>query len=77
MLTTLEDHCIEMLRLSAMCRGDTSLLTFQWMDLKGRRFLTVVDHALHQCVKWDPLAAWVKARSVDITEPGVLMDETK
>ncbi|KAI9685578.1 MAG: hypothetical protein M1822_004436 [Bathelium mastoideum] len=70
------NHCVEMLRFSAMCRGDTSISTFRWMNVNGRRFATAADRGPRKCVKWEPLAAWVKERSVDITKPGVLLDET-
>lgn len=66
-------HCLEMLRESIMCRGDTSLTTFQHLPTTPPR-LTAVALAHHQCVDWDRLMQWVRARAVPIFEPGVLAE---
>ena len=66
------DHCIEMLRVSAMCRADTSLSTFSWIKKGSRRYPTATDTGPHQCVKWESLAGWVRERSVNISDPTTL-----
>jgi hypothetical protein len=58
-----------------MCRADTSLSTFKWMGPDGHRFPTAWDRSPHRCMKWEGLTAWTKGRSIDITEPGVVIDE--
>ena len=67
------DHCMEMLRVSIMCKGDPSLSTFQWLPGNSSH-LTAVAHGHHQCVDWDRLMTWVRNRAVPIFEPGVLVE---
>ena len=55
-----------------MCRGDTSLSTFDWIERDGQKMPTAVDKGPHRCVKWEPLARWVRERAVDIVAEGVL-----
>lgn len=65
------DHCMEMMRVSIMCKGDPSLSTFRWLP-EDPTHVTAVAHGHHQCVDWDTLMAWVRERAVPIFEPGVL-----
>lgn len=65
------DHCIDSLRQYLMCRPDGGLLTFDWIpDLPGPWANFEVEH---QCVDWDVVHAWSKARSVDIYDPKMLV----
>lgn len=70
-----KDHCLEMLRLAIMCRGDTSLSTFKWIGTSNQRVPTALDESPHQCVNWDSLVMWTRERSVNISAPGTLIDE--
>lgn len=65
------DHCMEMMRLSIMCRGSPSLSTFHYLS-GDPAYLTAVALGHHQCVNWDRLLEWVRERAVPIFEPGVL-----
>lgn len=54
-----------------MCRGDPSLSTFEYVP-GDPSALTAVAKGHHQCVNWQSLLGWVRARSVPIFEEGVL-----
>ena len=64
------DHCIETLRQGIMCRGDVSLATYSYV--KGTSSVTARTWGHHQCLDFDSLTSWIKARSVDIFQEGVL-----
>jgi len=66
------DHCIETLRQGIMCRGDVSLGTYTYLS-GGGHDITARNWASHQCVDFDALMAWAKARAVDIFADGVLV----
>ena len=67
------DHCIELLRASAMCHPDTSsLTTFVW-DTDDKPMLNV-KRSLHQCVNWDELIASMKDRVVGSEEAGSMVN---
>jgi hypothetical protein len=68
------EHCIEILRQSVMCRGDTTLITFHWGHTVK---LPQPDFTLdHTCVNWDSLIEWVKPRAIDVFEEGMLVHPT-
>jgi hypothetical protein len=54
-----------------MCRGDVSLGTYTY--LSGGNDVTARSWASHQCVDFDALMEWTKARSIDIFAKGVLV----
>ena len=66
------DHCVEMLRQAIICKADPSLATFEWLP-GNPPHLTGVAKGHHQCVAWDNLQDWVRARAAPIFEPGVLV----
>ncbi|KAF2197123.1 hypothetical protein GQ43DRAFT_381725 [Delitschia confertaspora ATCC 74209] len=57
------DHCLEYWREAAMCRGDTTLATFQWAE--GKPFSHVYSD--HECVNWKLLDIWARGRMVDMS----------
>ncbi|KAI1190177.1 hypothetical protein F5B17DRAFT_427823 [Nemania serpens] len=66
------EHCLEWLRVAALCRGDTTLTTFQWSgERKG--VLETKYPIPRRCVNHQSLLAWSEERAVDITEPGLLV----
>ena len=67
------DHCLEMLREAIICRGDTTLSTFEWIPGTDPPAPTVVARGRHRCVDWESLMAWVRERAVDAFRPGVLL----
>jgi hypothetical protein len=68
----MEDHCIETLRQGILCRGDVSLGTYTY--LSGGSEITARSWANHQCVDTDALLSWTKARAIDITAEGLLVE---
>ena len=62
------DHCLEYMREAAMCRGDTTLSTFQWAA--GKPYSRVTSE--HECVSWERLDAWARQRMVDMSDYGIL-----
>ena len=61
------DHCIEVLRLSAMCNADLSLYTFTWPEQKDAEFLDAHSKTPRKCVDWDQVEQWSLERSVSLT----------
>ncbi|EED17228.1 conserved hypothetical protein [Talaromyces stipitatus ATCC 10500] len=52
------DHCIEILRTSAMCQADISLVTWQWVDRQELPFANF--DVKHECRNWDSILEWTK-----------------
>ncbi len=63
-MNVVPDHCIENLRQNIMCKGDVSLLTFEWMP-KERAPKPNFDIE-HDCVNWDTLDNWAESQRFDI-----------
>jgi len=61
------DHCLELLRQVVMCRPDTSLTTFLWVNSQDKPILNI-DSFEHQCVDWDAMVASLKDRIVPLAE---------
>lgn len=66
----LVDHCLNMLRKSAMCHGDVGLVTYSWDPTTLKPEATGTSH---QCVVWDRITEWSRARAVNMTKPGYLV----
>ena len=65
------EHCIDMLRQSVMCRGDTTPLTMRWGQTQ--RVPLANFSSPHECVIWSGINEWARERSVkDILKPGYL-----
>ncbi|KAI0465719.1 hypothetical protein F4859DRAFT_500059 [Xylaria cf. heliscus] len=71
------EHCIEFIRQSAMCHGDTTVTPFKWLhDADGKVIEpTTKEGVLHRCVNWDRLSDWAKSRRVDLFDQNLLMLE--
>lgn len=67
------DHCIELIRVSTMCRGDTSLSTFKWLDTDHGLVTETRDVSYHSCVNYDALMDWVRGRSLDLFDRDLLI----
>lgn len=58
------DHCIELLRASAICRPDLeTLTTFQWREGQVKPLLSP-ERPLRRCVDWDTLMGSLEDRVV-------------
>jgi len=66
-------HCLELLRQSAVCKGDISVTAFKWLKQGSLIEPTTREGTPHQCVDWDRLSGWAKARSVDLFDPELLV----
>lgn len=53
-----------------MCHGDIGLITFEWHDNSR---IPVANATSHQCVNWQKLDEWTRARTVDMMKPGWLV----
>ncbi|KAL5086659.1 hypothetical protein Trisim1_008744 [Trichoderma cf. simile WF8] len=62
------DHCLEYWREAAICRGDVTLSTFQWLE--GKPFSRVYSD--HECVNFEKLDTWARSRMVDTKDLSVL-----
>ncbi|RYP66183.1 hypothetical protein DL769_006084 [Monosporascus sp. CRB-8-3] len=64
-------HCIDILRTAAMCRADTMIFPYHWVDFTRVPAPTWVQK--HECVNWDRLEAWLETRKVDIRAPNMMV----
>lgn len=64
------EHCIEWIRTAAVCRGDTTLTLFEWVD----GMLETKYPIPHMCVDEGQLLSWseVQGRRVDIDVDGMI-----
>ncbi|KAH7919152.1 hypothetical protein BV22DRAFT_1041177 [Leucogyrophana mollusca] len=58
------DHCIEMIRQNIMCRGDVTMITYDWV--KGSKDPFPNFNVRHQCRNFDKVLDWVDAHRVFI-----------
>jgi hypothetical protein len=56
------DHCIEMLRQDIMCRGDVTMLTYDWAE--GVEDPLPNFNVLHQCRNFEKILNWVDEHRV-------------
>ncbi|KAI1076590.1 hypothetical protein F5B20DRAFT_555641 [Whalleya microplaca] len=51
------DHCLETLRITIMCHGNTGMYTFSWESLTPSK-PTTMSNSSSVCVKWDSIEEW-------------------
>ncbi len=61
------DHCVDLLRQTAMCHADASLTTFVWHPAKQRPMFNASESA-HKCIDWSILMASIADRVVNEQE---------
>ncbi|KAI8962776.1 hypothetical protein F5Y11DRAFT_347130 [Daldinia sp. FL1419] len=68
------EHCLELVRQTAICHGDVTPTLFKWLHNSEGRAIepTTKEGALHKCVKWDSISKWAISRRIDLFEPDVL-----
>lgn len=68
------EHCLELIRQSSVCHGDVNVIPYSW--LRDQEHLTASPTmqfgSLHQCVNWDKLDSWAKARRLDLFDSDLL-----
>ncbi|KAJ8065328.1 hypothetical protein OCU04_006018 [Sclerotinia nivalis] len=67
------EHCLELLRQSAVCKGDISVTTYKWLKKGDNIEPTTLEGAPHQCVNWARLSSWAEERSVNLFDPKLLV----
>ncbi|KAK3683007.1 hypothetical protein B0T22DRAFT_386458 [Podospora appendiculata] len=55
------DHCIESLRLTVMCYGNSALYTFAWRDSVSN-MVVPKSNSKSTCVKWSTIEDWSSSR---------------
>ncbi|KND86886.1 hypothetical protein TOPH_08479 [Tolypocladium ophioglossoides CBS 100239] len=65
------EHCIDILRMAAMCRADTSIYPYFWSD--SNRYPNPKWERRHECVDWEKLEEFLEARRVDIFVSNMLV----
>ena len=63
-LLGLKEHCLDLFREAAICRGDTALTTFEWEERQAKP--VALFKTDHQCVDWEELEKWSKEHSITI-----------
>jgi hypothetical protein len=58
----MQDHCIETLRLTIMCYGNPSLVSFAWEGGDIHKPITQ-SNSRSVCAKWDSIDAWARSRA--------------
>ncbi|GJC92924.1 hypothetical protein ColKHC_01750 [Colletotrichum higginsianum] len=57
-------HCLEVLRMGAACRGDISIITHMWTDIDAQPIVN--QTAPHQCVDFDKVMEYSRDNTVDV-----------
>ncbi|PVH99939.1 hypothetical protein DM02DRAFT_672325 [Periconia macrospinosa] len=75
-------HCLEAIRLSLMCAGNTALYSFQWPNNNEEvRKPKTKTNSQRTCVNWEGIEAWAKNRSIGMNprleRPVVEVDHSK
>ncbi|KAI1800518.1 hypothetical protein F4811DRAFT_26099 [Daldinia bambusicola] len=71
------DHCIEALRETVMCNGNTALISFYW-DNPNSSQPAAQSNARSECAQWDSIERWGYSRMVptnpDFERPSISED---
>ncbi|TGJ82857.1 hypothetical protein E0Z10_g5904 [Xylaria hypoxylon] len=65
------DHCLEALRITIMCHGNTGLYTFAWESATPDK-ATTKSNARSACVKWNSIEEWSRSRPLASSDPVVI-----
>ncbi|KAJ8131022.1 hypothetical protein O1611_g2609 [Lasiodiplodia mahajangana] len=68
------EHCLEQIRQSAICHGDVNIIAFSWLQDPEHNTTvpTMQFGSQHQCINWDKLNRWAKARRLDLFDEELL-----
>ncbi|KAI1428154.1 hypothetical protein F5Y12DRAFT_733886 [Xylaria sp. FL1777] len=67
-LKTHLDHCLEVLRISTMCHGNTAINSYRWDTETIDKPLTK-SNSSSVCVKWSSIEDWSYSRKVSYVPP--------
>ncbi|KAF2644025.1 hypothetical protein P280DRAFT_546877 [Massarina eburnea CBS 473.64] len=76
------NHCLEAIRLSLMCAGNTALYSFQWPNSNEKvRKPKTKTNSQRTCVDWEGVESWAVNRSIGLNptleRPVVEVDHSK
>lgn len=61
------DHCLEAIRLSAMCTPDLTPHSLYWEHIESPKVAARPD-VPRDCVNWDMLGSWMEARAYTLAD---------
>ncbi|OHW94993.1 hypothetical protein CSPAE12_06366 [Colletotrichum incanum] len=64
-------HCLEVLRMGAACRGDISIITHMWTDIDARPIVN--QTAPHQCVDFSKVMEYSRDNTVDVYQENYIV----
>ncbi|OAQ60133.1 hypothetical protein VFPPC_14787 [Pochonia chlamydosporia 170] len=64
-------HCLEVLRMGATCRGDVSIITHMWTDIDAQPIVN--QTAPHQCVDFSRVMDYSRRESVDVYQENYIV----
>ncbi|KAK2015014.1 hypothetical protein LZ32DRAFT_580438 [Colletotrichum eremochloae] len=64
-------HCLEVLRMGATCRGDISIITHMWTDIDARPIVN--QTAPHQCIDFDKVMEYSRSNTVDVYQENYIV----
>ena len=67
------DHCLELIRQVVMCRPDTTLTTFEWVDGETKPSLKL-ESPSRMCVDWDKWTQDIKPKAINSDEMDALVN---
>ena len=60
------DHCLEMMRQSVMCHGETTVYTYHFEDYNASHpIIGAKTKSRQHCVKWDSFYSWADDRKIE------------
>lgn len=64
-------HCLEVLRMGAACRGDISIITHMWTDKDAQPIVN--QTAPHQCVDFSKVMEYSRENTVDVYQDNYIV----
>ncbi|KAK7452284.1 hypothetical protein Landi51_04172 [Colletotrichum acutatum] len=64
-------HCLEVLRMGAACRGDISIITHMWTDIDAKPIVN--QTAPHQCIDFDKVMDYSRDNAVDVYQDNYIV----
>ncbi|KAF9877258.1 hypothetical protein CkaCkLH20_05524 [Colletotrichum karsti] len=64
-------HCLEVLRMGASCRGDVSIITHMWTDKDAQPIVN--QTAPHQCVDFERVMEYSRDNTVDVYQDNYIV----
>ncbi|KAF6807350.1 hypothetical protein CSOJ01_08235 [Colletotrichum sojae] len=64
-------HCLEVLRMGAACRGDVSIITHMWTDKNSQPIVN--QTAPHQCIDFEKVMQYSKEQTVDVYQDNYIV----